>query len=282
MKYYEVTFHITPMYEAAGDVLSALLGEVGFETFTMTDEGVDAYIQQNLWNEDSVNQVVSEFPLPDISITYKVEEAPDEDWNQAWEETFHPITVDKLVCIHDRRYPAYADVRYDICINPRLAFGTGSHQTTRMLLRALTEMSLEGKDIVDAGTGTGILAILCAMRGAHDVFAYDIDEWSVNNAKENAALNDCASTIHVVGGNALVLEEVKERDLLIANINRNILLSDLPRFTKTLKNGGELLFSGFYVADAEALITAAKMLGFELKEQWSDDEWCALRLTSKL
>lgn len=282
MKYYEVTFHIAPMSEAAGDVLSALLGEVGFETFTPTDEGIEAYVQQNLWDEDAVDQVVRDFPLPGVSITYKVEDAPDEDWNQAWEETFQPITLDNLVCIHDRRFLADADVRYDICINPRLAFGTGSHQTTRMLLRALTEMSLDGKDIVDAGTGTGILAILCAMRGAHDVFAYDIDEWSVNNALENAALNDCAGTIRVAEGDATVLEGVEERDLLIANINRNILLADLPRFAKTVKKGGELLFSGFYVADAEALLAAAKPLGFELKEQWSDEDWCALRLTSKL
>lgn len=282
MKYYEVTFHIAPMSETAGDILSALLGEVGFETFTPTDEGVVAYVQQSLWEEDAVNHVVKDFPLPNISITYKVEEAPDEDWNQAWEETFQLITLDNLVCIHDRRFPADADVRYDICINPRLAFGTGSHQTTRMLLRALTEMPLEGKRIVDAGTGTGILAILCAMRGAKDVFAYDIDEWSVNNAQENAALNDCASTIRVAEGDASVLEDVKDCDLLIANINRNILLADLPRFVKALKKGGELLFSGFYIADAAALVTAANALGFDLKEQWSDEDWCALRLTSKL
>lgn len=276
MKYYEVSFHIIPMTEVAGDILSALLGEVGFETFSTTDTGVDAFVQQTMWNEDAVNQVLVDFPLADVKITYSVQEAPDEDWNQAWEETFRPINLDKLVCIHDHRFPADEGVQYDICINPRLAFGTGSHQTTRMLLRALTSMELKGKRVIDAGTGTGILAILCAMREAKDVFAYDIDEWSVNNALENAALNNCGEQILIRLGDASVLEDVCQRDLLIANINRNILLADMPRFVETLNKGGRLLLSGFYVSDAQALLDAASAFGFQLEQQWTDEEWCAL------
>lgn len=279
MKYYEVSFHITPMTEAAGDVLSALLGEAGFETFTTTDCGIQGYIQQAFWDEDTVRNVVDFFPLPDTNITYNVSEAPDEDWNAVWEETFTPITLDNLVCIHDHRFPADSAVRHDICINPRLAFGTGSHQTTRMLLRALVEMPLEGKKVVDAGTGTGILAILCAQRGASDIFAYDIDEWSVANALENAKMNGLEGRIIVKEGDASVLEGMEGRDLLIANINRNILLADMPRFAQTLGASGQLLLSGFYVEDAPVLVDAAAALGFELSTRWNDEEWCALLLT---
>lgn len=278
MKYYEVDFSISPMNEAASDILAALLGEVGFETFSTTDNGLLGYIQQKDWNEEAVKDVVSTFPLPDHTITFCVAEAPDEDWNSAWEETFAPIRIEDLVCIHDMRYPTDEAVRYDIRITPRLAFGTGSHETTRMLLRALCQMDLQDKNVVDAGTGTGILGILCAMRGARSVFAYDIDEWSVRNAEENAALNDVASAMQICEGDASVLENVRGKDLLIANINRNILLADMPSFVRTLNAGAKVLLSGFYRDDIPYLINKGKELGLELSQEWHDEEWAALLL----
>lgn len=274
MKYFEAQFTVSPMSDTATDILAALLGDAGFETFETTDNGLKGYVQQNLWDADAVDAVLSCFPMPDVSVQYTVQEAPDEDWNSAWEETFAPIRIDDVVCVHDMRYPADDSVQYDIRITPRLAFGTGSHQTTRMLLRALAEMPMQGRHVVDAGTGTGILAIMTLLRGASDVFAYDIDEWSVRNAEENAALNDVQMT--VVEGDASVLAEVRGRDLVIANINRNILLADMPAFATALRPGGALLLSGFYTDDIPYLTEKAATLGMTLSQQWSDEGWAAL------
>ena len=274
MKYFEAQFTVSPMSDTATDILAALLGDAGFETFETTDNGLKGYVQQNLWDAEAVDAVLSCFPMPDVSVQYTVQEAPDEDWNSAWEETFAPIRIDDVVCVHDMRYPTDDSVQYDIRITPRLAFGTGSHQTTRMLLRALAEMPLQGRHVVDAGTGTGILAIMTLLRGASDVFAYDIDEWSVRNAEENAALNDVQMT--VVEGDASVLADVRGRDLVIANINRNILLADMPAFAAALRPGGALLLSGFYTDDIPYLTEKAATLGMTLNQQWSDEGWAAL------
>lgn len=274
MKYFEAQFTVSPMSDTATDILAALLGDAGFETFETTDCGLKGYVQQNLWDASAVDDVLACFPMPDVSVEYTLQEAPDEDWNSAWEETFAPIRIDDVVCVHDMRYPADDSVQYDIRITPRLAFGTGSHQTTRMLLRALAEMPMQGWCVVDAGTGTGILAIMTLLRGASDVFAYDIDEWSVRNAQENAALNDVQMT--VVEGDASVLADVRGRDLVIANINRNILLADMPAFAAALRPGGALLLSGFYTDDIPYLTEKAATLGMTLNQQWSDEGWAAL------
>ena len=274
MKYFEAQFTVSPMSDTATDILAALLGDAGFETFETTGCGLKGYVQQNLWDASAVDDVLACFPMPDVSVEYTLQEAPDEDWNSAWEETFTPIRIDDAVCVHDMRYPADDSVQYDIRITPRLAFGTGSHQTTRMLLRALAEMPMQGWCVVDAGTGTGILAIMTLLRGASDVFAYDIDEWSVRNAQENAALNDVQMT--VVEGDASVLADVRGRDLVIANINRNILLADMPAFAAALRPGGALLLSGFYTDDIPYLTEKAATLGMTLNQQWSDEGWAAL------
>lgn len=278
MKYFEVAFHVSPASETANDILAALLGEVGFETFTFSEDGLLGYVQQTLWNEDSTREVVDYFPLPDINITFDVKEAPDENWNAQWEESFAPIRIDDVACIHDTRYPADDEVRYDIQINPCQAFGTGSHQTTRMLVRALAAMDLSDKRVVDAGTGTGILGILCLMHGAADVYAYDIDEWSTRNAQENAALNGVDEHMTIALGDSAVLNEARDKDLVIANINRNILLADMPAFRRTMKTGAQLLLSGFYLEDIPHLLAKAEELDLCLVRQWNDEQWAALLL----
>ena len=246
MKYYKVEFRVEPMSEEACDVLSALLAEAGFETFVPTDEGLTAYVQQSMYSEEAVRAITADFLMPDVSITFRCEEAPDEDWNETWEaEGFEPIVLDDLVCVHDTHHPAPARCEYDIIVNPRMAFGTGSHPTTQQILRQLCIMPLEGKRIIDAGCGTGVLGFLCSMRGASEVFAYDIDEWSVENTRINAELNG-VSAIIIKEGDASVLPQEGDYDLLIANINRNILLADMPRFAKALRADGQLLMSGFY------------------------------------
>ena len=277
MKYFEVTCKLRPFSQDAADILSAMLAEIGFESFSVTEDGLLAYIQQSVWSEDRMQEVVQDFCLPEVKISYTKAEAPEEDWNQVWEEEgFQPVLVGDEIVVHDVKHADVQMVKYDIVITPRLAFGTGSHETTRLILRTLAQLDLEGKHIIDAGTGTGILAIMAVKRGAASVFAYDIDEWSVENTKDNLLLNHIYNNVEVVCGDSSVLEGKEKADLLIANINRNILLGDLPRFSKSIREGGQMILSGFYLSDIPVLTEAAAQHGFALLKTESEGEWAML------
>ena len=302
MKYYEVKFKISPSSDVASDVLSALLADVGFEAFEPLTDGLLAWIRQGLYAEEGVESVLESFPLPEVSITYTLSEAPDENWNQVWEqEGFRPIIItgeqdssqtssQPLIVIHDTNHTDVPQAEYDIKINPCQAFGTGSHETTRMILSQLANMPMQGRHVVDAGTGTGILTIMCRMLGASRVLAYDIDEWSVRNAQDNLLLNNVQDGVRVLLGDSSVLrgEETECSEvggdslfsptLLIANINRNILLADMQRFASCLEDGGELLLSGFYTEDVPVLITEASNHGFRLVQDRVDGNWALLLL----
>ena len=284
MKYFEVSCEIRPFSEDAADVLSAQLAEIGFESFSQTESGLLAYIQQSAWNEDEMRQVVRNFCLPEVEIRYTKAEAPDEDWNQVWEEEgFQPIIIpseegqeEALIVVHDVKHTNVPPAKYDIVITPRLAFGTGSHSTTRLILRTLARLDLEGKDVIDAGTGTGILAIMAMKCGASYVFAYDIDEWSVENAKENLLLNKIYTNVNVEVGASYMLKGQPKADLLIANINRNILLEDLPQFAKVVKDKGKMILSGFYQPDVDTLTEAALQHGFFPIDMECEGDWAML------
>ena len=300
MKYFEVKCELQPFSETASDLLSAELAEIGFESFSPAEDGLLAYIQQSEWDEDRMRQVVEGFCLPEVTISYSRTEAPDEDWNQVWEEEgFQPIMIPQAsIVVHDVKHTDVPPAEYDILITPRLAFGTGSHQTTRLILRTLAQLDLKGKHVIDAGTGTGILAIMAIKRGAASVFAYDIDEWSVENTKDNLLLNHIQTlsdsplkgekqkvsplrgglegSVAVVCGDSSVLEGREQADLLIANINRNILLADLPRFAKAVKEKGKMILSGFYLADVPVLVEATVQHGFSLLRTESEEEWAML------
>ena len=279
MKYYEVNFTIEPYIEAYADVLSASLAEIGFESFVPSDNGITAYIQQNLLDAEQLDLTLEEFPIQGAQISYEKSEAEYKDWNEVWEEEgFHPIIIDNQIVIHDVKHADVPTLPYDIIITPKLAFGTGSHQTTRMILRELASMNLSGKKVVDAGTGTGILSIMCVKRGACSVFAYDIDEWSVDNTRDNLLLNGINNQVLVELGDATVLSKTSKADLIIANINRNILLNDLETFCSKLNEKGMLLISGFYAEDAPSLAEAAKKYGLVPVKKESDDNWCMLLL----
>lgn len=285
MKYLQVTFHITPASEIAADVLSAMLADIGFETFMPDTQGLDAWIQEQMLDSEELRQTVSNFPLPDTDITYTVTETEDKDWNAEWEQNgFQPIIIpdagnvgQNLVTIHDIHHTDIPAAKYDICIHPRQAFGTGSHQTTRMILTELTRMDLKGKTVIDAGTGTGVLAIMAAMLGAETVLAYDIDQWSVDNAIENIHLNGVGN-INVCLGDSRILQQypAASYDLLIANINRNILLSDMEQFSEMLKSGGKMILSGFYNSDSDILIERANNLGMSYISNCCDNDWTLL------
>ncbi|MBR4516998.1 MAG: 50S ribosomal protein L11 methyltransferase [Bacteroidaceae bacterium] len=277
MRYFEVTCRIRPFSQDAADVLSAMLAEIGFESFSQTEDGLMAYIQQSVWSEAGMQEIVQDFCLPEVEISYTVAEAPDEDWNQVWEEEgFQPVQVSDEIVVHDVKHTDVPQVKYDILITPRLAFGTGSHETTRLILRTLAQLDLAGKHIIDAGTGTGILSIMAVKRGAESVFAYDIDEWSVENTKDNLLLNHIYNNVEVEVGDSSVLEGQEKADLLIANINRNILLQDLPRFAKVIKEKGQMILSGFYLEDVQTLVEAASKLGFSLSKKENEGDWAML------
>ena len=292
MRYYEVKCALQPFSDDAADVLSAMLAEIGFESFSQTEDCLLAYVQQSAWSEEAMRQTVQDFPLPDVSISYVCSEAPDEDWNQVWEEEgFQPVVVGEEVVVHDVKHTDVPRAKYDILITPRMAFGTGSHQTTRLILSTLAHLDLEGKHVIDAGTGTGILAIMAIKCGAASVFAYDIDEWSVENTKDNLLLNHIAyrdyrnyrdyrdyrgAAVVLAHGDSSVLEGQAKADLLIANINRNILLQDLPRFASAVKKGGRMILSGFYLSDVPVLAEASARHGFSLLRTESDEDWAML------
>lgn len=297
MKYYEVKFHIYPSSDVASDLLSALLADEGFEAFEPVHDGLLAWVQQSMFSSEGIERSINSCPLPNIAITYSVSEAPDENWNQLWEqEGFRPIIISDekgdsdpaLIVIHDTAHNDVPKSRYDILINPCQAFGTGSHETTRMILRQLLSMPMKGRSVVDAGTGTGILAILCHLLGASVVLAYDVDEWSVRNAKANLALNNISSGVQVLLGDSSVLSFSEEDgicasydvhpSLLIANINRNILIADMPVFARSLAPEGELLLSGFYTDDVPVLLEEAAKYGFHLVLQKEESNWALLLL----
>ncbi|HJF08928.1 MAG TPA: 50S ribosomal protein L11 methyltransferase, partial [Phocaeicola coprocola] len=194
MKYFEVTFTAQPCNEIVTDVLSALAGEIGFESFVECEGGVQAYVQQSLFDENALKETLANFPIPDTQITYTITEPEDKDWNEEWEKNFfQPIVIEDRCVIHSTFHHDYPQAEYDIVINPQMAFGTGHHETTSSILGELLDADLKGKSVLDMECGTSILAILASMRGADPVTAIDIDDWCVNNSRDNIALNNISN-----------------------------------------------------------------------------------------
>ena len=249
MKYFEFTFHTSPCTETVNDVLAAVLGEAGFESFVESEGGLTAYIQQALCDEGTIKDAIADFPLPDTEISYTYVEAEDKDWNEEWEKNFfQPIVIDNRCVIHSTFHKDVPQATYDIVINPQMAFGTGHHETTSLIIGELLDNELKDKSLLDMGCGTSILAILARMRGARPCTAIDIDEWCVRNSIENIELNH-VDDIAVSQGDASSLIGKGPFDIIIANINRNILLNDMKQYIACMHPGSELYMSGFYVDD---------------------------------
>jgi ribosomal protein L11 methyltransferase len=277
MKYVEVTFKTHPCTETVNDVVSALAGEIGFESFVECEGGVQAYIQQSMFDEAALAQMVADFPLPDTQIEYTAVEAEDKDWNEEWEKNFfQPIVIEDRCCIHSTFHHDTPPAEYEILINPQMAFGTGHHETTSSIIAELLDTDLLGKRVLDMGCGTSILAILASMRGAKEVTAIDIDDWCVNNSRDNIALNNCTN-IAVELGDAHSLAGREPFDVVIANINRNILLADMPAYAAVMKAGSLLLMSGFYVEDIPAIRQMAESLGFRFEHHREKNRWAAVK-----
>lgn len=286
MKYYVANFDIEcadELLQPARELLSAAACEAGFEAFEDTDNGIAGYVQRPLYDKEALDAAIADYMPEGTQVTYNIEEVPDQDWNQGWEDQgFEPIGVSDHLVIYDAKHTDMSMFAGDdgvmrIFIEARNAFGTGTHQTTRMILRRLLGMDLTGKSVLDCGCGTGILGIVALRLGANRVLGYDIDEWSSENAKHNAALNG-VNNLDVLLGDASVLDGVKEEfDVVIANINRNILLNDMTAFRSHLKTGGRLILSGFYETDVPMLEQAAKNNGLTIIDVVTDGEWaCAM------
>ncbi len=278
MKYFEVTFSANPCNETITDILSALTAEIDFESFVECEGGMQAYVQQSLFDEEALKSIIADFPIPDTEITYTITEPEDKDWNQEWEKNFfQPIVIDNRCVIHSTFHKDYPKAEYDIVINPQMAFGTGHHETTSSILGELLDVDLKGKSVLDMGCGTSILAILASMRGADPVTAIDIDDWCVNNSRDNIALNNI-NNITVELGDASLLEGRKPFDVIIANINRNILLNDMAAYTACMHKGSEIYMSGFYVQDIDAIRSKGESLGLKFVHYREKNNWAAVKL----
>lgn len=279
--YIEVRFDLTPSCEDATDLLAGMLADAGFESFVPDDKGLTAYVKKELYNAAEVGDIVTEFPF-DCRIDLSDSLVEGRDWNAEWEKNyFKPIVVGNRCVIHSSFHTDVPAADYDIVIDPKMAFGTGHHSTTSLIIRQLLETDLSGLSVIDMGTGTGILAILAAMRGASPVTAVEIDAFAYENAVENVRLNG-HSEIRVLNGDASLLEGVKPADVFIANINRNVITGDLDRYATAVNDGGMMLLSGFYQGDdAEIVSRAAAKAGFETVGMTVDNNWCCLRLIKK-
>ena len=275
MKYLEVTFTVSPASETANDIIAALAADLGFESFVESPQGTIGYVPINLYDEKALREAMTDFPMSDTSITFTTCEMEDKNWNEEWEKHFfEPIVVDSRCVIHSTFHKDYPKADFDIIINPQMAFGTGHHQTTRLIISYLLDINLQEKTVLDMGCGTSILAILASMRGAKQLTAIDIDEWCVNNSIDNLELNHI-DNIKVFQGDASSLASEGPFDIIIANINRNILLADMQHYVARMNQGGEIYFSGFYESDLPMIQAEAERLGLRYLSHRTEKEWTA-------
>ena len=272
MNYIEYNFTVSPT-EMGAEILMAELAEVGFDSFEDTPTGIKAYIPKDSWNEQILEDIYL-LSNPEFTISYQITEIEQVNWNEEWEKNFSPIVVEDLCTVRANFHPV-PNTRYDIVITPKMSFGTGHHETTYMMLQQLLPLSLEGAKVLDMGCGTGILAIMAALRGAHDITAIDIDPWCVENATENVQQNDCSFITIKEGDVSLIAGE--QYNLILANINRNILLSDIPAYTQALLPLGLLLVSGFYVEDLPAIKEKCQKIGLTYLSHIERNRWVSAK-----
>lgn len=279
MKYFEVDFQLSPLSQDACDILAALTADAGFESFEETQHGIRGYVQQPLLDRQALEDIVNNFPIMGTNIIYTINKAEDKDWNEQWEqEGFEPIIVgNNRLAIHDGRHLPSQPADISVEIDARLAFGTGTHETTQMICEWMLDMPMKGLRVMDAGCGTGILGIVALKLKANHVTAYDIDEWSSDNTCHNAVVNRVDSQLSVYCGDASLLDsKTADYDLVLANINRNILLNDMPRFCQIMKQDAKLILSGFYTEDIPLLEARGKELGLILTGAKNRDKWASI------
>jgi ribosomal protein L11 methyltransferase len=265
-------FKVEPK-ELGSEILVAELGEKPFESFIETEFGVTAYIQKALWTEDVLEDIFI-LTSPEFTVSYTIEEIEQVNWNEEWEKNFEAIDVDGI-CHVRAPFHEKTDAQYDIVIEPKMSFGTGHHETTHMMIQHLLETDVTGKKTLDMGCGTAILAILAEMKGAQPIDAIDIDNWCYLNSIENAERNNCKH-ITVYEGDAALLAG-RNYDVIIANINRNILLEDMQQYVDCLNPGGTLFLSGFYEEDIPVIDASCTEKGLTYVKKHQKNNWVALK-----
>lgn len=275
--YVKATFHMDPVSEVRQDLLSALLCQAGGETFVNTEDGIEAYFPVGLFDVKAVAEVTSQMTTRQ-NIRWEYEVIEGRDWNEEWEKNyFAPIVVSDRCVIHSSFHRDYPRLELDVTIDPKMAFGTGHHDTTTLMIEQLFRQDLNGKQVLDVGTGTGILAIVASKLGAAACRGIEIDEFAYNNALENMAANK-VENVQLLLGDASLIESHWQCDLVMANINRNIITADIQRYASALKPGGLMQLSGFYEADTDAILDAATPHGLVEESRHVRNRWAMLAL----
>lgn len=276
MDYISLRINIADTTDDINDLLAAFLCEEGYESFVPDEEGLTAYIRADLYDSVVVDTILKEFPM-EIKATTESTFVKGENWNEQWEKNyFKPLLIGGKVAVHSSFHTDVPKADYDILIDPKMAFGTGHHSTTSLMMQAILETDLEGKTVIDMGTGTGILAILCKMRGAGSVIGIEIDPGAFENAVENGALNN--TEVNFILGDASKLEGLADADFFMANINRNIITADIASYSAHLKSGGEMILSGFYEEDIDIITREAEKYSLKPVKTAADNRWAMVRL----
>jgi ribosomal protein L11 methyltransferase len=279
MNFIQVNFSFEPFEEFMADILAAELAEIGFDSFVPGENGMQAFIPESKFNENSLKDAIDNYPL-EVAILYEIVTVASKNWNEEWEKHyFEPIVIGEECVIHSSFHKDIPLAKYDIIIDPKMSFGTGHHETTSLVIGEILKMDLTNKKVLDMGCGTAVLAILAAMRGATELLAIDIDNWCKENSLENIALNN-VSGIEVKLGGAELLEGL-HFDIILANINRNILLADIEKYAACLSSGGKLYMSGFYKADIPVIEAEVNRNGLELIDFKEKNNWVVVKSVKK-
>lgn len=279
MFYTELTFHISPYVEDIADAIIAELGDLGYDSFSYSDDGFKAYIPSKNFDEEQVKSLeILSFFQALYTITWEKTEIENQDWNKIWEENFTPILVQDRILVRAGFHPTIENIEHEIIIDPKMSFGTGHHATTALMLETILDMKTDfsGKKVLDMGCGTGILSIMAAQTGAQSVTGIDIDEWAYNNAMENIATNNM-NNIRILIGDATLLDGQEHYDIILANINRNILLNDMKQYITCMHPGSELYMSGFYVDDIAVIREEAEKNGLAFVHYKEKNRWAEVK-----
>jgi ribosomal protein L11 methyltransferase len=275
MDYFEIHIRISPINLVVNDVLAAQLADFGFESFAECEDGMLAYVASNQYDEDTTKKQIPH-EMFGSTLYFSGKRIPGQNWNEEWEKNyFQPIVIGGDCVIHSSFHSNIPQATYDILIDPKMAFGTGHHETTSLMLGELLKLDVKGKTFLDMGCGTAVLAILASMKGAIGIWGIDIDEWAINNALENIRLNHTSEITIQLGGAAL-LEKTSDFDVIFANINRNILLADMAQYADRMKKGSLLYMSGFYENDIPVIREKAETLGLLWQGFVAKNNWVAV------
>jgi len=276
MDYIEIHLKITPFNTIINDLLAVDLAEIGFESFSECEDGMLAYVSAAIYDEYAARKLIP-VEMFGSALEFSKKPIPGQNWNEEWEKNyFQPIVIGTDCVIHSSFHTNIPEVKFDILIDPKMAFGTGHHETTSLMLEELLKLEVQGKSFLDMGCGTAVLAILASMKGAVNVLGIDIDQWAINNALENIQLNN-SPAIEILTGGAELLEKTPIFDIIFANINRNILLADMAAYTAKMTQGSLLFMSGFYETDIPVIRSTAENLGLTFLGNTLKNNWVAVR-----